>query len=168
MSRKCKCAITGEIGTADTFVRINGRYYKSQQVYDADQKRKEQRRELIDYICREFLGYGNGQPFPTSLPIKLKELSFYDDSVILETFKQCSSDIDYQFEHKQFASEYNKISYMFAIVKGRIAEINAELIRKQKQESFHKPISIECNDISSVGTRIQGKDISGFLDDDEL
>ena len=168
MARRCKCAITGEIGTTDTFVRINGRYYKSQQIYDAEQMRKAQRKELIDYICREFLGYGNGQPFPTSLPIKLKELSFYDDSVILETFKQCASEIDYQLEHKQFASEYNKVAYIFGIVKSRIADVNAEIIRKKKQENFQKPINIECNDMSNVGTKIQGKDISSFLDDDEF
>ena len=168
MARKCKCAITGEIGTTDTFVRINGRYYKSQQVYDADQKKKAQRRELIDYICREFLGYGDGQPFPTSLPKKLKELSFYDDSVILETFKRCSQKIDYQLEHKQFANEYNKVSYIFAIVKDSIADVSSELARKEKQDKFQNPVNIECNDLSALGTKTQGKDISSFLSDDEL
>ena len=76
MARPCKCAITGEKGTTDTFVKINGKYYKSQEIYDTNQMKKAKRKELIDFVCREFLGYGNGQPFPTSLPKKLNELSF--------------------------------------------------------------------------------------------
>ena len=74
MARPCKCAITGEKGTTDTFVKINGKYYKSQEIYDADQKSKAKRKELIDYVCREFLRYGNGQPFPTSLPISILKI----------------------------------------------------------------------------------------------
>ena len=109
------------------FVKINGKYYKSQEIYDADQKSKAKRKELIDYVCREFLRYGNGQPFPTSLPKKLNELSFYDDDVILETFKRCASDIHYQMEHKQFSAEYNKIAYMFAIIKQNQLKLNVAI-----------------------------------------
>lgn len=168
MARPCKCAITGEKGTTDTFVKINGRYYKSQEIYDADQMSKAKRRELIDYICREFLGYGNGQPFPTSLPQKLNELSFYDNDVILETFKRCASDIHYQMEHKRFSAEYNKVAYMFAIVKNAIADVNTEFQHKKKQENTTKATEIECSNLSDIGTKARGKDISGFLNDDEF
>ena len=168
MARPCKCAITGEKGTTDTFVKINGKYYKSQEIYDANQMKKAKRKELIDFVCREFLGYGNGQPFPTSLPKKLNELSFYDDDVILETFKRCASDIEYQLEHKQFSAEYCKIAYMFAIVKNAIADVDAELRRKEKQEQITKATEIECGDLSNIGTKCRGKDISSFLNDDEF
>ncbi len=168
MARPCKCAITGEKGTTDTFVKINGKYYKSQEIYDADQKNKAKRKELIDYVCREFLRYGNGQPFPTSLPKKLNELSFYDDDVILETFKRCAPDIHYQMEHKQFSAEYNKVAYMFAIVKNAIADVNMEFQRKKQQENTMKSTEIECSDLSSIGTKTRGKDISSFLNDDEF
>lgn len=72
MARSCKCHITGETGTTDTFVKIGKYYYKNQEIYDAEQKQKETYKSLIDYICYEFLGYGDGQPFPTSLPKKLR------------------------------------------------------------------------------------------------
>ena len=123
MARSCKCAITGEVGTTDTFVKIGSKYYKSQEIYDADQRKKQTYKELIDYICREFLGYGNGQPFPPILPKKIKELSFYSNEVILETFKECTNDIHYWLEHKQFSNEYSMISYMFTILIGNIADV---------------------------------------------
>lgn len=166
--RTVKCSITGEVGTTDTFVKIGGKYYKSQAIYDAAQKSKAKRRELIDYVCREFLGYGDGQPFPTSLPQKLNELSFYDNDVILEAFKQCASEIHYQMEHKQFSTEYNKVAYMFAIVKNIIADVNTDFQRKAKQENIIKSTEIECGDLSSIGTKTRGKDISSFLDEDEF
>lgn len=168
MAVSCKCAVTGERGTTDTFVKIGSKYYKSQEVYEADKKRKENRKSLIDFVCREFLGYGDGQPFPTSFPRKLKELSFYDDVVILETFKKSADDIHYQLEHKSFTSEYNKIAYMIAVVKNRIADVNAERVRKEKQENKPVPTEIECGNLSSIGTKKRGKDISNLLAEDEL
>lgn len=165
---RCKCVVTGEIGTTDTFIKVGNKYYKNQEVYEADRKRKAEWKELIDYVCREFLGYEKDQPFSTLLPKKIQELSFYEYGVILETFKKCSSEIKYQFEHKYFKNESNKISYMFAIVKNSLADVNDEINRKRKQEEFQKPIIMESNDLSNVGSTKQGKDISSFLNDDEL
>lgn len=168
MARSCKCAITGEIGTTDTFVKIGSKYYKSQEIYDADQRKKQTYKELIDYICREFLGYGNGQPFPPILPKKIKELSFYSNEVILETFKECANDIHYWLEHKQFSNEYSMISYMFTIVKGNIADVAKKEKRMAASNEQVKNNTIECGDLSAIGSKKQGKDISRFLIDDEL
>ena len=167
MARKCKCAITGEIGTTDTFVKIGSKYYKNQEIYDADQKKKQSYKELIDYICREFLGYGNGQPFPPILPKKIKELSFYSNDIILETFKQCSDDIHYWIENKQFSTEYGMISYMFTIVKSHIADV-AKQEKRISASNKQANNLIECGDLSIIGSKKQGKDISRFLNDDEF
>lgn len=168
MARTVKCAITHEVGTTDTFIKIGSKYYKSQEIYDADQKKKQSYKELIDYICREFLGYGNGQPFPPILPKKIKELSFYSNDVILETFKQCANDIHYWFEHKQFSDEYGMISYMFTIVKSHIADVDKHEKRMAASNEQIKNSMIECGDLSLIGSKKQGKDISRFLNDDEL
>jgi len=168
MARKCKCAITGEIGTVDTFIKIGSKYYKSQEIYDAEQKKKQSYKKLIDYICREFLGYGNGQPFPPILPKKIKELSFYSNEVILETFKECANDIHYWIEHKQFSNEYGRISYIFTIVKGRIADVAKQEKRKAALNDRVKSSVIECDDLSLIGSKQHGKDISRFLSDDEF
>lgn len=168
MGRKVKCHLTGEVGTSDQFVKIGSYYYKSRDIYDADQRRKQVYKELIDYICREFLGYGDGQPFPPILPKKIKELSFYSNEVILETFKECSNEIHYWLEHKQFSGEYNMISYMFAIVKSKIADVDKKEKRFEKLNNQTKKNVIESKDLSSIGTKERGKDISQFLDEDEL
>ncbi len=168
MPRKVKCHITGENGYSDTFVKIGKYYYKSQEIYNAEQKRKETYKTLINYICNEFLGYGDGQPFPTSLPKKIKELSFYDNEVILETFKKLHDDICYWLEHKQFETEYGKISYIFAMVRDKIADVNSDKIRREQQSEHTKKIEIECGDISGIGNKSRGKDISSFLDEDEF
>ena len=52
---------------------------------------------------------------------------------------------------------------MFAIIKSSIADVNAEFQRKKKQENITKSTEIECGDLSSIGTKIRGKDISSFL-----
>ena len=168
MARSCKCHITGETGTTDTFVKIGKYYYKNQEIYDAEQKRKETYKSLIDYICYEFLGYGDGQPFHTSLPKKIKELSFYDYETILETFQKCHDDICYWMEHKQFETEYGKLSYIFAMVKDKLSDVRSDRIRREKQSENTKKTEIECGDLSSIGTKHRGKDISSFLNDDEL
>ena len=64
MSRKVKCHITGAWGTSDTFVKIGNHYYKNQYVYDEDHRLKEERKQLIDYICKKFLQSNPSQSPP--------------------------------------------------------------------------------------------------------
>lgn len=168
MARKVKCAITGEIGTSDTFIKIGNRYYKNHAVYDADQKIKQSYKQLVEYICYEFLGYGDGQPFPSSLPKLLKKLDYYDNDVILEAFKTCAGDIHYWLQNKEFSSEYGKLSYMFKIVEGSIADVNRRVLLRQKQERETKRVTVESEDLTGLGTKKRGKDIGRFLDEDDL
>ena len=170
MGRKVKCHITGAWGTSDTFVKIGNHYYKNQYVYDEDHRLKEERKQLIDYICKKFLHYADGQPFHTSLPKKLNELSFYDNTVILETFKTCESDILYWLEHKNFTNDYGKIAYMFAIIGNNIADVNRKYINEQKIAALQQSQirSFELSDehkIVNIGTKQKAKDISDFLED---
>ena len=161
--RKVKCHITGEEGTVNTFVKIGKFWYKSKEVYDEDKKKKEKHRELIDYICRQFLGYGNGQPFPTYLENKLKELRYYDDDVILETFIECNKDIKYWLRNKKFNSDYNRVCYMFAIIRNKIPEVNKKYIRREKELAKENSIKEFTDPELTTGTPNKGKDISEFL-----
>ena len=168
MARKVKCAVTGEIGTSDTFIKIGSHYYKNQAVYDADQKNKQSYRQLVEYICYEFLGYGDGQPFPSSLPKFIKKLSYYDNDVILETFKSCSDVIHWCLRNNEFSSEYGKLSYIFRIVENKIADVHKNVLLRQKQERETKRVMVESEDLMDLGTKKRGKDISNFLDDEDL
>lgn len=164
MSRKVKCAVTGEIGTSDTFIKIGKHYYKNQQVYDLDRKNKEDYKKLIDYICNEFMGYGEGKPFPASLPKKLNELSYYDWETILETFQRYTNEIHNALDRMEFSGEYGKVSYMMAIVKDKIAEVQKSMLHQRK--AANTTVHMECDDLSHLGTKHRGKNISKFLDDD--
>lgn len=171
MPRKCKCYITGEVGTTDTFVKIGSHYYKNQYVYDEDKRLKEERKQLIDYICRTFLGYGEGQPFPSSLPKKLNELSYYDNAVIMETFRQNKGDILFWLDKKDFSSEYGKIAYIFAIIGNKIADVNKKYVREKKitEEQQKKVADFELayeERMLSIGTKRKAKDISDFLEEE--
>ena len=71
-------------------------------------------------------------------------------------------------EHKQFETEYGKLSYIFAMVKDKLSDVRSDRIRREKQSENTKKTEIECGDLSSIGTKRRGKDISSFLNDDEL
>ena len=168
MARRCKCYITGEVGTTDTFVKIGGHYYKSQYVYDEYKRLKEERKQLIDYICRTFLGYGEGQPFPSSLPKKLNELSYYDNAVIMETFRQCKENILYWLDNKEFSSEYGKIAYIFAIIGNKIADVNKKYVKQEKTQPKDLDF-FDCDNPNLTATAKKSKgSLASFLEDNEL
>lgn len=171
IARKVKCRITGEEGTSDIFVKIDGKYYKNQQVYNAWNKENAKRKEVIDVICYEFLDYETGQKFPTVLTKKLKELEFYGYEVVLETIRKCSSSIEYAVKTKNFKNEVGKISYIMAIVQNNINDVYKEHNRKEKlkEKQDKQTIHFEAEnsvEIMNIGSKHKGKDISDFLEDE--
>ena len=170
MARKVKCQVTGEYGTADTFVKINNKYYKSMEIYENNRREKDLWNELIKYICDNFLGYEKGQPFPSLITRKLNELSFYKREVIMQTFKEKEKDILYQInQDNKLNNDQDKIFYMFAIIRNSINDVNKRFKRKQLTEVKQQKseIDIETN-IKELGTNKKGKDISSWLEDDEI
>ena len=57
---------------------------------------------------------------------------------------------------------------MFTIVKGHIADVAKKEKRMAASNEQVKNNMIECGDLSSIGSKKQGKDISRFLIDDEF
>lgn len=166
MGRKCRCCITNQIGTTDTFYRAaDGRYYATEEIYLTDCKRKEAHKELIDTLVG-FLGYEKGMIFPTVLSRKLKELSFYGDEVILATARECKPKIDWAFETKGFDNEYNRIAYMMAIIKGHINDVY--LASRNKDEDAKETETMDASFVCEA--RFEGeknkRDISSWLGGD--
>ena len=164
MAKKVKCAVTGEYGLSGEYIKINGRYYKNQQIYDADKRKKDVRKQLIEHICVEYLGYSDGQPFPPILPKKLKELEFYDNEIILETFRQKANDIRYALNTKQFNNDFGRVSYMFAVVKNSIADVKKQFDYQNRQEQAAVKNIQAAEDIA--GTKNTGKDITAWLEEE--
>lgn len=169
--RQVKCQITGEWGTSDTFVKIKDKYYKSQEIYDKEQHRKDIHKQLIDFVCYKLLDYQKGQKFPTSLTKKLKELSFYDDEVVLKTVQDYENDIVFWLNKKGIDKEYGKISYIFAIINSHINDVYNQWKREKLTQEKNSQINQDTNidiDINKIETKHKEKDLSAWLEDDDI
>ncbi|MEY8421981.1 hypothetical protein AALB52_04415 [Lachnospiraceae bacterium 38-14] len=171
MARQCKCQITGETGTTDTFYKAdNGKYYKSKEVYDIWNKENENRKKVIEKFAIDFLDYEPGQVFPTVLTKKLKELEFYGYDVINRTIDKAYNSIQYSIQHKEFKNDIGKISYIFAIIKNNINDVYKQVLReekikeKQKTQTDHFE-SISESELMNIGSKRKAKDISEFLEE---
>jgi hypothetical protein len=169
MARKVKCAITGEDGTNETFIKIGSKYYKSQEIYDQDRRCKDLHKKIVDIILNDFLNYQQCQ-IPSSLLFKkLKELEFYDNEVILKTIEQQSDTIKYWMNNKEFQNDNGKIAYLFAIIKGSINDVHKEWERNKIVQQKENQTSIDINiDIKQINTSQKGKDITAWLEDDDI
>lgn len=168
MARKVKCAITGENGTNETFIKIDTKYYKSQEIYDEDRRCKDLHKKIVDTILNDFLDYQKGQ-IPSSLLFKkLKELEFYDNEVILRTIEQQSDTIKYWMRTKGFQNDNGKISYLFAIIKGSINDVHKTWKREKdlEQKLHNEDYSIPVN-IDITANKQEIKDLSKWLEDDK-
>jgi len=169
MARKVKCQVTQEYGMSDEFIKIDNKYYKSQQVYDQYKKNTEDYKLLINLICNDFLNYQKGQVFPTMLTKKIKELEFYPNEVIIKTVEKNYETLKYWMDNKEFSNDTGKISYLFAIIKGNINDIYKEWKRNNLTEQYEKKSIIDTEEnIETLNTTQKGKDISNWLEDDEL
>lgn len=171
MARQCKCQITGEIGTTDTFYKAdNEKYYKSKEVYDIWNKENENRKKVIEKFAIDFLDYKPGQVFPTVLTKKLKELEFYGYDVINQTIDKTYNSIQYAIQHKDFKNDIGKISYIFAIIKNNINDVYRQILReekikeKQKTQTDHFE-SISESELMNIGSKKKARDISEFLEE---
>lgn len=111
--------------------------------------------------------------FPTIIPKKLKELSFYDDEIILATIEQCRDKIGYAMRTKEFSSEYGRAAYVMAIIKNHINDVykaaksNAAVQHKQEAKAQQVPILQDLGFGANTQDHHAHRDISDFLFDDE-
>lgn len=170
MARKVKCALTKESGTSDVFYKAeNGKYYKSKELYDTwhlDVQKRTQARNLL----LEYMDWQEGEPFPTLLLKKLKELDYYSGQVVLDTVRKCASSLEWAIKNKNFLSTTSKIHYVFAIISNNIADVNKQnTLHKEyeKKREHNSEETLNANmEIVEIGTTTKGKDISDFLEDE--
>lgn len=132
MGRKVRCKVTGEYGDSTTFYKVGSSYYKSQEVYEENERQRKAKSEA-QRIIAELLEYGEGQRLSPYALKKYKELSFYTDEVILETFQKERGSIEYYVSKKHFDSEQRKITYIFTIIQNHIADVD-RIYKKKKAE----------------------------------
>lgn len=125
--RRVKCQATGVWGTTLTYYKApDGHWYKDEATYQDKLHKAAMHKQVIAALA-DVMMFDPSMAFPTIIPKKLKELSFYDDEIILATIEQCRDKIGYAMRTKEFSSEYGRAAYVMAIIK----TISTMSIRRQ-------------------------------------
>ncbi len=166
MGRKVKCQITHEVGdSADFYKAPNGKYYKSEDVYNLWRRETEDRKECIRLIC-DYADYKSGEYAPTYLNKMLKEFADkvgYD--VLLETIQGCEKEFIWANENKEFNNELGRLFYYKAIIGNKVVDVykKHQRIKEQEKRMSQTPIEI-YGDIDNIGCPTGGgKDLRNLL-----
>lgn len=179
MGRTVKCFATGEFGDANCFIKVEGHYYKSREVYVQYRHEIDCHDRAIEMLCKNILKYQEGQPVPSLVFKKYKELSnFYSNDIILKTIKKQYDTLLYYANHKQFKDAAGKILYIFAIINNAIGDIykaeneKKELQAKEKAKNDNFKVVAENMNAGSKTElppgRLSQRNISQFIDEGAL
>lgn len=138
------------------------------------EKETKKYKDLIEFIMSEIYHYEEGMIFPSSLIKRIKKLrEFYDYDIIKEAFTVSYDSIMWAMSNREFTNEYNKTSYIMAIVENKINDVYLEVKRKKEQDK--KAVQLEDKvdlslfndfaDVNNAPSKSKSKDISAFLDD---
>lgn len=164
--RQVKCQDTGVLVSAsDAWKAPNGKYYSSQGAFEHLIKEREYRQKSISEIG-DILGYKEGQKFPTIVAKKIKDYEFYSYEVVYETIITKKQAIINSISNKDFTSDYNKTSYIMAIITNSINDIYKQHQNKQKIQHIDKTV-VTTEEVKSTTTPVRTPvhDISRWLDD---
>lgn len=171
--RRVKCQATGAWGTTLTYYKApDGHWYKDEAAYQDKLHRTAVHKQVIAALA-DVMMFDPSMAFPTIVPKKLKELSFYEDEIILATIEKCRDSIEYAMRTKEFASEYNRAAYVMAILKNNINDVykaaksSAAIQFKQKIKAQDTPVLQNLDFSANTQPPHKHKDISDFLFDDE-
>lgn len=188
-----KCFATGKVGARKDFFKApNKRYFQSEAVYEAwlagrrKEKAKKNRpksyekpgrtpesyKKLCDTLA-DLIGYdpAGGQPMPTVIFRKLKELDYYSDEIIQMTLDEKTDIIRWAMENKDFSDDSGRACYMMAIVRNNIAEVERREKRKKEtvlqEERYNQNLDL-VEDLESIGTVHKSRDVSDLFGGDDL
>lgn len=157
MPRKVKCVDTGEYSTSDIAYKApNGKYYSSETVYKDITLQNKCFKDCVDCLV-DLTGYGN-LPFPTTLTKQLTELKPYGYDVVLETILQQRKSLQWAVANKKFKNEYQRFSYLFAIIKNNIKSVHD--MKKRSGYEYFKSNDFELYPDEDIGTATKGKDLT--------
>lgn len=165
MPRAVKCQVTKELGTSDTFFKApNGKYYKTEEIYNQWKRNTELRNMCISILC-DIAGYNENIVVPTFLNKMVndigKKVGF---DVLYDTIQRHYNDFVWANEHKNFSTELNRLFYYQSIIKNNVVEVYKEY--QQNKEQQKKIDNFELPDDISAGRIIKkGKDLTALLED---
>jgi len=163
--RQVKCQDTGIlVSKSDAWKAPDGKYYSSQGAFEHLEKEKVYRQKCLEEIGN-ILGYTKGQKFPTIVAKRLKEYEAYGYEVVLQTITEKRQIIINSISTKDFTSEYNKTSYIMAIITNSINDIYKRQQNKIKQQHISRSVAT-TEEVESVVAPVNTgnvHDISRFL-----
>lgn len=165
MGRRVKCQITKETGDSKDFFKApNGKYYKSEEVYNDWLRTTILRKECIKEIC-DIAGYNEEIVVPAFLNKIINDIGKkvgYD--ILLETIRRNRQSFEWANEHKEFSSELNRLFYYKSIITNHVVEVyKEEQERKEQGKRMEKDTAPPENlDVGIVGGK--GKDLSALLE----
>ena len=179
MARKVVCKICSAKGNTDTFFKVTddkgrSKYYCNQEEYENYLNEKTKRENLLKFIAEDVFNYEEGQIIPPVLIKKISDLhKFYDYEVIYECFKENNETIHYWIGVKQFANEYNMVSYIMKIIEGSINDTYGKWKFKKQQETKQENTSVDLdimNQLDDKKEKVKKDDdgILAFLDEEDI
>ena len=167
MARTVKCVATGEKGTSDIFYKSSdGKWFKSESVYH-NWQRNTKYYKLCKEMLLNYLGIGEGEPFPTLLTKKLKEYKTIGYNILYSTIIENSRSIEWALQNKNFRNLTGKIMYIFAIISNHIYDVkNREIVKEKMLNSKPKNAELFANEFDIVSNP-EVKNISQWLEVEE-
>ena len=168
----CNKEIDSSLAYTYTHISKTGKIYTkrccSEGEYNEYQKEQDCRKFIFDFL-KGIMKYGENQVLPTVVNKKLSELHMgYTYSTIHETFVFCKDNLEYWCNiDGKFNNEYQKISYIFAIIVNNINDVDKKLKREQEldRQKDNHTVDVDVFDITETAiNKTNKKDISSFLD----
>ena len=95
---------------------------------------EEYRKECIDIMCNRYFDYNKTKHFNPILVSRIQNLNKYAPyKIIYNTIVYQQKSLDYAY-YKTFSSEFQKISYMIAIIKNNLSKVYKDMQKKEEQQ----------------------------------
>lgn len=186
MARKVKCTYCKKDGNTDIFhkevIKGKNKYFCNAvefEIYEMNEDKKQlekaERNNLMQWIMDEIYEYETGMVFPNTLKGRVfKLLEFYPCIVVKDAFVINYEVLTWAIKNKNL-SEFHMTCYIMSIVERSVNDIYLEYKRKQNQAKKieNEPIKVDTDLFDEITTtqiisNKNNKDISQFLDDDDL
>ena len=139
-----------KIDRKDAYKAPNGFYYSSEEAYKTTIQREQQRKQCIDKMY-DYMGYQSFMKIPTIFYKKLKDWEGYGYHVIYRAMLLAESGIQKALTSKEFDSEFNKVTYLSAIIQNQLNDA-LKLEKREKSVKADTP-KIEIDNISNIGRK---------------
>lgn len=144
---------------------------KGKKVLGLSEEEEKFRKLCISFMCEKYFNYNITKQMNPILVTKLKKLNSYASyEVIYRTMQTQEAKLNYIHSNKNFNSENQEMSYLLAVIKNNLVEINKKLnINNAINDAKLKATNMNEDIIEMLSQNIETKpttkrDLSEFID----